>query len=301
MERAFIVVLVLVFALGMLARVSTPARRRAEAHRWARRIDLRLDPADEDQVATRLARRQAVGALTGALLGTGSALLLGARVEGEAWTGPMAVFLAFFLGTALGSAAVAWYESSRPLPPGPRLARATVPAHGDYVPRIERGGAWVMAVVSPLVAGGLVALDASGAVEMGELPGVLVAAAVVAPALAVLADELAARWLLNRRQVAGTTLQLAWDDALRARTLRDTVTVAIVTGAWAPLVLVGVVAERLEGGWPANPAVGVVNGVALVLMGGLLAAVVASAVLRPEGHFRRRLWPIGAAVAGGAR
>lgn len=303
MDRPFVLVAVVAITLVVLARLSTPALRRTAAHAYARKVNLQLDAALEDAVASRLARRQAAGVVTGAVLALVLAPVLrpGEEPAGAPWVSPLVVFLAFFLGTALGSAGVAWYESSRPLPPGPRLARATVPGHGDYVPRIERWGAWVMAAVSPAVAGGLMALDGAGLVELGDLPVPLVVAAVVAPALAVLADELSARWLLARRQVAGSTLELAWDDALRAKTLRDTVTVAVVTGAWAPLALVGSIAEELEGGWPANPAVGVVNGVGLVLMAALLVAGVASLVLRPEGHFRRTLWPLDAAVAGGAR
>lgn len=300
MSWLFVVLLFVAVMAAELLRHSTAPRRRAQAHAYARRIDLRLEEGMTDVVAARLARRRCAGVVTGALLGSVTAVLLdGLRPDRTAWSATWLAFLAFFLGLALGSAAVAWYESSRPLPAGPRVARATVPEHGDYVPRLERWGAWGMAGVSALVAAGLAAVDGTGLVELGDLPGALVAAAVVAPLVAVVADELAARWLLRRRQVAATTLQLAWDDALRSRTLRDSVTVALVTALYAPLALLGVVGDRQEGGWPANPGVGLVSGIVLVLVLVALVMTVTSLVSRPEGHFRRRLWSGGPRVTVG--
>ncbi|MBX9244372.1 hypothetical protein ICW40_06075 [Actinotalea ferrariae] len=307
MEQPFVVAFIVLVAAGVLARRATPALRRSAAHAHARRIDLRLEPADEDAVATRLARRTCAGVLAGAALGVLTAVVLGrSGVEDFGWSPTWLSFLAFFLGTALGSAGVAWYESSRPLAAGPRVARATVPSHADYVPRVERWGARAMAVLSALVALGLVVLDGTGLVELGDLPGALVAVTIVGPALAVLADELAARWLIGRRQVAASPLALAWDDALRAGTLRDSVTVAICASAFAPFVLLGVVGDGLEGGWPANPGVGVITGAFLVLLLVLVGVGIASLAVQPEKHFRRRLWSVGtpgaAEVAiGGAR
>lgn len=305
MEQPFVVVLMVLVTVGVLLQHATPARRRSAAHAHARRIDLRLEPAEEDAIATRLARRRCAGVVAGAGPGVVTAVLLdGSGVVG--WSPAWLSFLAFFLGTALGSAAVAWYESSRPLAAGPRVARATVPRHGDYVPRVERWGARAMAVLSALTAIGLVVLDGSGLVELGNLPGALVAVAIVGPAVAVLADELAAGWLIGRRQVAATPLELAWDDALRAGTLRDSVTVAVCVSAFTPFVLLGVVGSGLEGGWPANPAVGVVTGAFGVLLLVVVGFWIASLAVQPGKHFRRRLWSVGtpgaAEVAiGGAR
>jgi hypothetical protein len=91
--------------------------------------------------------------------------------------------------------------------------------------------------------------------------------------------------------VAASQSELAWDDALRARTLRDMVTVPLVTGYFALAALIGGVGEGLEGGWPANAAVGWVSGAFLVLLLGGFVMLVVSLVIGPERHFRRRLWP----------
>ncbi|WP_199425253.1 hypothetical protein [Actinotalea solisilvae] len=296
----------------VLLRHATPRSRLLRAHDFARKVDLRLEDPDGDGVVTRrLARRRGAGAVGGLVLGVAAAVAAPApdADAGFASSGLLLVVLGWLAGYAVGSAVIAWYESSRPVRPGPRLARVTVPEHGDYVARVERWGAWVTAGVSAAVAGGLAAVEGLGLVELGPLPGALVAAAVVVPVLLVVVDELAARWLLGRRQAAATPLDLAWDDALRSLTLRDGVTVALVAGVYLPLLLLGAIGDGLEGGWPANPAVGLVNGLFAALLLALLGVGVASIALRPERHFRRRLWPTppvapdvpAAGATGGAR
>lgn len=311
MDPLFLALWPVVATTAVLVRHGTPARRLAQAHAFARKVDLRLEDADAgDVVVRRLARRRGAGAGAGLVLGIVAAVAASSapQADGSGLAAFLLVALGWLAGFAVGSAGMAWYESSRPLPAGRRLARVTVPTHGDYVAGIERWGAWVAAALSALVAGGLAVVDGLGVVEL-EAPRTLVVAAVVVPALLMLVDEVAARWLLGRRQVAATSLDLAWDDALRSLTLRDGATVAIVAGVYLPLMLLGAVGEGLEGGWPANPAVGVVNGLFAALIVALAGVGVASIVLRPERHFRRRLWstppeapavPAGDA-AGGAR
>jgi len=238
-------------------------------------------------VGRRLALREYVGGATGLLAGVVAILLL----RGDKAAIWLVAVLTYFLGHAVGHGIVAWYEATRPVPPGARLARATTPTHADYVAGHERVGAWVLAAVSALIAVGLVAADRTGVLELRPLPWALVVVAVVVPPLAIAADELAAARLLRRRQAAATLVELAWDDAMRARTLRDMATVPLVASAYAPLLLLTGIANQLEGGWPANAAIGVANGLLLLLLVGLLGMAVLSAALGPQRHFRRRLWP----------
>ena len=265
------------------------ARRRvSSAHRFARAVDLRLDETAEAEIAQRLARRQVAGVATGALAAVLTALLVD---PADGFGAFLLVVVAAFAGKALGGVLVAAYESTRPLPPAPRIARASTPSHGDYVAPSERVGGWVMAGLCIAVAAGVWVAQSRGLLGDGEPPTAMIAIALVVPPLAVLLDELAADWLLRRRQVAATTLELAWDDALRARTLRDAVTVVIMAGIYPAFALVGTVGDRLEGGWPANPAVGGSSAVMLVLLIAGVATGIASLVSSPERHFRRRLWP----------
>lgn len=294
---------VVLVTLAQLAPYLRPRDRSVAADRLARSVDLALDGTVEDAVATRLVRRERAGALGSLLLGLPVGLWA-ARPDATsgAETGLLLVVVSLLAGRAIGCAIVSWVESARRESAGPRVARASTPSHGDYVARHERWGSWVMAGVAVLLGLGLAALGRAGVVESAAIPGGLVALCVVAPPAAVLLDELAARWLLNRPQVARSQVELAWDDALRARTLRDMITVTLVVGAYAPLALLATVGAGLEGGWPANAAVGVVDGLVLLLLAGLAVMGVTSLVLRPQRHFRRVLWPLDDAVpVGGAR
>ncbi|WP_418605332.1 hypothetical protein [Georgenia sp. SUBG003] len=117
--------------------------------------------------------------------------------------------------------------------------------------------------------------------------------AAVVPAAAVVLDEAVARRVLATPQRAETTLELAWDDALRARALRDMVTVPLTVGLLAPLVLLGAVGDGIVGGWPENPASGLVSGLMFLVLLVALAACVVSLAQRPERYFRQRLWGAG--------
>lgn len=280
-----LLVVLVVFGLVNILRLAPRRRRVAAAHNFARKVDLDLPLAMVDMVGRRLALREYVGGATGLLAGVVAILLLrGDKI----W---LFAVPTYFLGHAVGHGIVAWYEATRPVPPGARLARATTPTHADYVAGHERVGAWVLAAVSALIAVGLVAADRTGVLELRPLPWALVVVAVVVPPLAIAADELAAARLLRRRQAAATLVELAWDDAMRARTLRDMATVPLVASAYAPLLLLTGIANQLEGGWPANAAIGVANGLLLLLLVGLLGMAILSAALGPQRHFRRRLWP----------
>lgn len=282
----------LVFAGAAWLRWRSPGTASRLTRSFARKVDLGMDDAVEDLVTARLARRERAGAVGGLIIGLAAAAVVATT------TGPSprdfnrlaAVFLSFLVGHALGYGVVAWRESVRRPVAGPRLARATAPTHGDYVARHERIGSWVTAGIAGVTGVGFLLADRADALDGAVPVGVAVAAVVVPPA-AVLADELLARRLLARPQVAASQTELAWDDALRARTLRDMVTVPLVTGYIALTALVGGVGEGLEGGWPGNAAVGWVSGAFLVLLLAGLVMMVVSLAIGPERHFRRRLWP----------
>jgi hypothetical protein len=297
------VVAVVLITLVQLAPYVRARDRLAAADHLARSVDLGLDPAVADVVVARLVRRERAGALGGLVVGLPVAWWASRTLGPDAAaTGALLVFVGLFAGRAIGCALVSWVESARQGPAGARVARASTPVHGDYVARLERWGSWGMAAVAVVLGLGLLVLDRVGVVELDAVPVALVVLSVVAPPLAVILDELGARWLLSRPQVARSQVELAWDDALRARTLRDMVTVTIVVSAYAPLGLLAAMGDALEGGWPDNPAVGVLNTLLLVLLVGLTVMGLVSVAQRPQRHFRRTLWPVAdAAPVGGAR
>lgn len=284
--------LISVFGVGMLLRFARPDGRTGAAHRLARKVDLSLDPSVEQAVADRLARRERAGVVGGLLVMWAAVVTLGRAAEAvQEGLAPLFVALAYLLGHAVGYGVVAWHETRRPPGDGPRVARASTPTHDDYVARHERWGAWVVAGAATCLAVALVMVEQTGAFGSAAVPWALAAATAVLPWVAIAVDELLARRLLDRRQVAATPLELAWDDALRARTLRDMVTVPLVLGLSLPLVLAGVMGDAAEGGWPANPMVGVTSGVFMLILGGAIVLGLVSAALNPHRHFRSRLWP----------
>jgi hypothetical protein len=115
------------------------------------------------------------------------------------------------------------------------------------------------------------------------------------------AGELASRRLLDQPQAAGSTLELAWSDAIRARILRDVVTAPLAIGTYASLGVLLAASSTI-----ADPALGnTFVGVLGLVMWGLLVAAIVSVASRPQRHFRRRLWPeedaSGIATVGAAR
>jgi hypothetical protein len=297
----------LLIAAGLLALIVSlvrglqPVQRRA-LERFARRVDLPLPDGSRDELAGRLTGRT-LGAELGACAGVAAAgiaawvgdlpatLPASHEVAQPLWT--LIVAGAALVGGALGAGTYgARLAGRRGETGGTRIARPTAPTLADYVPPLERYGAWVMAFAPTLllVVGSLLAWSP------GELPlaAVLSPVTVVAAAVALLtlaAGELAGRRLLDQPQAAGSTLELAWSDAIRARILRDVTTAPLAIGAYASFGVLLAASGTIEDAVLAN----IVTGLLGLVMWGLLVAAVVSVASRPQRHFRRRLWPRAAA------
>ncbi len=289
---AILVAAAAIYAVVVVVRSRNSRTRLAAAHSRARRLDLRLDPELEETVAVRLARRDVAGVVVALVaVGAAAAWLLIRGLPETSGAVILWLVLADFLGHAIGLAGVGWWEASRPTPPGPRVARPTEVTIGDYVAPIERRGLWVAAAVALGVAALPVLLRGAGALDPGPVPDGTVLLAAVVPLVAVGLVELASRAVLAQRQVAATSLALAWDDALRSVALRDIVTFGLMLVVLTPLALLSHLSDNLEGGWPGNPALGLVLGLTfLILVAGVIVAIVA-VLIRPQQWFRHRLWP----------
>lgn len=288
-----VLVVLSVAALVWIILLLTPGRRAATARRFARSIDLDLPPTLAPAIGRRLAVRELAAMGTGLLLGWGSVAMLAAAIDpDDAGLLLAAAFLTFLLGHAIGNGVTAWWEVTRPVAPtGPRVARATVLTQGDYVAPVERLGARVLVAVSVVVALGVLVADDAGWFTGVTLPAFWIAAALVTPPALLAAHELLAARLVRRPQPAGSALDLAWDDAMRSQTLRDMVTVPLAAGAYAPLAVLGALGEQLDGAWPRSVVFDIVHGALFVLLAALLVAAVIAMALRPQRHFRERLWP----------
>lgn len=282
-------VLVAAALVSLLLR-SWPAARRASLRRFARRVDLPV-PAEHRDASERLLAGRNLATDLGAIVGVAAVVAWAALVEpegsGTLW--PLVVVGAAFVGAAVAAGATAAVQAGRaPGEDGPRIARATAPALEDYLAPMELTGGRVVALL-PLagllmavsIGAGWRELDAGRVLSSGLL------AAVALSLVALVASEVAGRRLIERPQMAGTDLELAWSDAVRARVLRDIVTVPIAIGTYATFGVLLATAEAIGDPQLRNAAHGIIGLIALAVV--VFAAV--STLSRPQRHFRRRLWP----------
>ena len=278
-------------ALLVLLVRTRPWVRRGSLRRYARRVGLAVPHELEASVERRLAARAMateLGALTGlGVLAVWAAITHPTLVDDSLWT--LAIFGALFTGGAVGSGLVAARQAiHHPGPHEPRVARPRQELLADFVAPRELQGARVVSLLPAfiLVAAGLIAASSEAVALGGVLADGTVALAVL-PLPIFAGSEVIARRLLDQPQPAGSTLELAWRDALRAQVLRDVYTAPIAVGAYATfgiLMYVGA-AARHEG---LQNLVGVIFGMLVLAAIGL---AVAGALSRPHRHFRRRLWP----------
>lgn len=261
--------------------------------RFARTVGLRLDGDVELEhvVGARLGQRARWAAL-GALVGIAASVpivLSGAlTTHDDGGTGiapfaPIVLLGVLLLGRGIGAAI-----SILPAPPevqrhGPRLARVPRPTPGDYVAPIERVGARILVAIGALSAAIVVALPIAAETRL------IVGAAALGAIVVLIAVEWVSSALVARPQPAVSELLLRWDDALRAQTLRDLVSIPLAFGGLAVFA-----ALPTLGAWAGA------LGVAGVVAGSLLANVVFvaglvvlafSVALRPARHYLKRLWP----------
>ena len=105
------------------------------------------------------------------------------------------------------------------------------------------------------------------------------------------------RRILDRAQPAASPEALAWDDAIRAMTVREIVTAPLSLGVWGSLAIGISLTDSFNEGnqWPAGLIA--VNILVLVIAAGILAAAIYSIATKPQQHYLRRLWPDVAAAS----
>ncbi|NHC13643.1 hypothetical protein [Motilibacter deserti] len=245
----------------------------------ARQVDLALTPDVADDVAERLLRRKRAS-LLGGLLGFAGVLPLLVTLADRAWAGLVVAWAAPAAGRAVALAVVAAREAVRaPDAEAPRLARAVRPSTRDYVPTSALACAGAAALVGPAVALASLATGWGDPWPVVGRTGMVLAIA-LPPAVLALTLLLWRRWL-DMPQPAATVQQLAWDDALRAGLLQDSLELPVMCSVL--VVLPPLFAdERFSAAFPF---------VLLVLIGLAVAFTVRQKQGSREPHFRHRLWP----------
>ena len=172
--------------------------------------------------------------------------------------------------------------------PGRRIARDHAVTVEDYVDPVERRAAWIIAAIALAI--GLVDL-----IHGGRGPDALIAATTGFGALAVIAGTaLVSRLIVARPQRADTTVLLAWDDALRAATLRFITQSATVI---ALLSLVGTLPIAVASTGIRVDREGMQMGTVWAVVAVFVVGGIWGMRQRPARYFLRRLWPGTAAEA----
>jgi hypothetical protein len=289
----------LFFVIGLMALVAaagwrwrwvgTPGHSAELLDKAARQLDLAVGPPNAEAITRRLVQRERVALLGGLALQLVVlpfyALYMGHTLHDVHRTSHP-TFLPLMLmvplaGTMLGrqgalTALLIREAHSRSAVPGPRLARAVVPLLTDYVRPLEVWSARLIALVTTPAAA-IWCLVAETGTQLGRyvIPSMVAGAVIVATLLAL--TEVTARRVLDLGQPAANPFELAWDDALRSRQLREVYLLVSGAGVLLTAFCLGpAVPERLT-------MVPFFATLGLLAVLGLLG--------KPASHYRRRLWP----------
>lgn len=260
--------------------------------RYVRKIGLPLPDALRGPVIARITHQERLTAWWGfGGLVAGVALSFLARALGQldamGENGDLSGFLVMLstgVGMSIGAVIAAAGPGSTLNPTAPRLAHGTATGLADYLHRSE---------VIALVAGALLTLLAGGfALALSpQAPRSVLIAAVLADLVVVAVVLAVVTQVARRPQRAGSELELAWDDVMRASGLRQLLVSGLVLNVLATGVIV------LVGGLDlAQVSMPVMIGLGVA---GLAALVVAFVVPLPFWASRvhtypvRRLWPAG--------
>lgn len=288
------VVIAVLLACAPLLSSTTPRQRRKALDRYARRMNLALTPEVEPRVIGRVAayeRATLIGGVIGSVVGLAVGRALPPAPDSGTWT-PLAVLVGLGVGAMVATVTTATVGTLHHAP-GRRVARISAPTMNDYVPPLER---WF--APTALACAGLALLGAAIALSTGvvQSPDLSAADVFSSPgavfgylgAAGFLTARLLGHRILGAGQPAADQHELAWDDALRAATLRGLLT---LPGALSTLSVLTTFLRL--GAHVTNPPefVGVIGGAALMLfICGVVMLATVDAFSRPSQHYWRQLW-----------
>lgn len=229
---------VAVISVCVLVAMSGRSAGQARADRFSIRIRL---PYGSDQT-----RASVTSALRTRAIASGFAILAGALLSAillftPLATSPLFIFYTLLtslvIGSVVGTTVVSVRERLfRPAPDAPRIARTRTMGVADYLDPVRRRLPWVLGGLAGVAAVvvTILALRAPDRVD-GVAATAAAVFAVVGLAVFVALPGLE-RLVLAQPQPAGHTLELAWDDALRASTLMS-LRLSATIAAWFVLSL----------------------------------------------------------------
>ena len=251
-------------------------------------------PVQSDDIArairTRL-RARTTAATVGALLGvlvSAAVLLIRPSLASPAFIWLVVVPATLISIPALGVVSTLRESLFRPPADAPRLARPTIVTLSDYVSpwRLRAAPLLVLLAFALTIAGVLLGLTAT--VDLGVFLGSPALPVLALASAVLLAGSAASRRVLTHTQPATTELELAWDDAFRAETLRSLLLFQTII-AW---LAVGSATLGILNGWDALRETTWSVGLGPQIFNwGFLAILLWFSIGSATGRFRRRLWP----------
>ncbi|AWB90234.1 hypothetical protein [Homoserinimonas hongtaonis] len=280
---------VLFVTIGVLsATTARPKRWDRAVVEFAHRSGLDIDSAAVAPTVRRRIGSLTVARLMGALIGISVTAAL--CLMFPSWrTGQMAILLGtplMFFGLTLGAVIVTLRDSLfTQSPESPRLARSMVPQPADYIdtrrrltPTILLGAALLLGLVGTVLA--LVGVPAGRAYLTSPAIPLIIAAC-----CSWVINLILTRRILTRPQPASTTLELRWDDALRADTLLNLAEFVSIV-CWVSVI--ASVYGILGGIEPAESANLIVM---QMFTWGMVISSLDSSLGNARRHVQWRLWP----------
>lgn len=270
------ILLALIVGLWLGAILFDSARygRARNLRRFSRHVPLPLTDAAAAAIPRRL-RRETLGAALGCvpalLVALVPAIWFPELLNDASGSTIIPVMIA---GAALGIAIASTTRLGIPNANAPRVARTSVPRITDYI-----SVSWIVAS-STLCVSGLLFAALSLPSAQSDIPLVLTTIAILAVGILTLALCVAlSRHLLTAPQPAHDSLELAWDDAVRAHAFRSLWTAPLAMGLTAAYLAISLSLAGAQ-----SPPI-----IAFILA--ITVVQVLLQLSRPGKRFQLRLWP----------
>jgi len=271
-------------ALVALALNLIPAYRISRVTTLGRSVGLAVPTDLAAALAARLTRRSLI-TWVGSLLGLGAvvaAVLLGVVNSSGELSSASDIWLiagGIVIGIAAGAVVNALTLKSV-MPTGERFARSGAVGVNDYLAPIDLVGCRVAVIIGALALLAWTIVSTDAFFTVGTVT-------ILLAILSLAFFESAVRRILDRGQPVASPAELAWDDALRAMSMRSTATAPMCLGIWGALaVCIDLAGESTnDAGFATAVAAGVVVFVSIFI------AAAVSIATKPQQHYLRRLWP----------
>jgi hypothetical protein len=270
----FILVIAVVFlAIGLIVSRTLSGQARELEH-FIKGMTLPLTDVALTMIPRRLFRAN-VGALIGGAPVLVVLIVIGFSAQHRVALSTLSiVFLLALAGTTVGTAIACTTNIGPSTPELPRVARATQPRMADYLPT-----SWVVASVAVCTTGLVVALVALQRITAGGTMNWILVVMIAVNAVTLSGSPLLARRLLASPQPANDSLQLAWDDAMRAHGLRSVWLAPFAVGVATAFFAINVL-------YPAATDLSYLEYPLAIALFQL------TRLTRPGSRFQRRLWPL---------